>query len=320
MPVDTAPRLQAAEYRTASGTAGLSIALRRRQGPQIRNNSAPVLFVHGATFPSALAADFPFGGRSWMETLAARGHDAWALDFLGYGRSDRYPQMREADAEGVALGDASSASLQVSRAVDLIRDITRATRVAIVAHSWGCTAAARFTAANPQVAGRFVMFAPVVTRAGPRDATREQRFWNVSANYQRRRFAGLVPAGGSPLIEPTDLEPWLEAYVASDPTSIQRMPPSARIPYGPTADIERLWNGVELFDPGEIRVATLIVYGEWDVTTTTEDALRLYNALTRAPERQLTLLDRGTHVMHLERTRGRLYAAVAAFLEMESAS
>jgi pimeloyl-ACP methyl ester carboxylesterase len=96
-----------------------------------------------------------------------------------------------------------------------------------------------------------------------------------------------------------------------------RAPPSARVPYGPTADIDRLWNGVELFDPAEIRVPTLIVYGEWDVTTTTEDALRLYRALAHAPERQLTLLDRGTHIMHLELARTRLYAAVTAFLEGE---
>src|SRR6185312_4311879 len=88
-----------------------------------------------------------------------------------------------------------------------------------------------------------------------------------------------------------------------------------RITHGPTADIDRLWNGIQLFDPAKIRVATLIVHGEWDVTTTTEDALRLYRALAHAPERQLTLIDRGTHVMHLELARTRLYAAVAGFLE-----
>jgi pimeloyl-ACP methyl ester carboxylesterase len=276
-----------------------------------------VLFVHGATFPSALAADFPFGGRSWMERLAARGHDTWALDFLGFGRSDRYQEMAGADAAGVPLGDSNDAAVQISSAVGFIRHTTRAPRVCLIAHSWGCIPAARFVAANPQMIKRFAMYAPVVTRPGPRERPPEQRFWDVSADYQRQRFAGLVPAGVSPLIDPADLEPWLESYVASDPTSAVRAPPSARVPYGPTADIDRLWNGVELFDPAEIRVPTLIVYGEWDVTTTTEDALRLYRALAHAPERQLTLLDRGTHIMHLELARTRLYAAVTAFLEGE---
>jgi pimeloyl-ACP methyl ester carboxylesterase len=308
-------RAAVSEFRTASGIQGLSIALHRRPPLHARSGSAPVLFVHGATFPSALAADFPFGGRSWMERLATGGHDTWALDFLGYGKSDRHQEMAHADVAGVPLGDSNDAAVQISNAVGLIGDITRAPRVCIIAHSWGCIPAARFVAANPQAVERFVMFAPVVTRAGPRERSPEQRFLDVSADYQRRRFAGLVPAGGSPLIDPADLEPWLESYVASDPTGALRRPPSARVPYGPTADIDRVWNGVELFDPAEIRVATLIVYGEWDVTTTTEDALYLYRALTQAPERQLTLLDRGTHIMHLELARTRLYAAVAAFLQ-----
>ena len=304
-----------AEFRTASGVRGLSIALRRRPPLRARDGSAPILFVHGATFPSALAADFPFGGRSWMERLACRGHDSWALDFLGYGKSDRYPEMAAADATGAPLGDSKDAAVQIYSAVAVIEHITNAPRTCVIAHSWGCIPAARFVAANPQMVERFVMFAPVVTRAGPHEHSPEQRFWDVSADYQRRRFAGLVPAGVHALIEPADLEPWLQSYVASDPTSALRAPPSARVPYGPTADIGRVWNGVDLFDPAEIRVPTLIVYGEWDATTTTQDALRLYRALAHAPERQLTLLDRGTHVMHLERARTQLYAAVAGFLE-----
>jgi alpha-beta hydrolase superfamily lysophospholipase len=73
--------------------------------------------------------------------------------------------------------------------------------------------------------------------------------------------------------------------------------------------------GIDLYDPAEIRVPTLIVYGEWDEVTTPEDALRLFGRLTQASERQLTMLDRGTHLMHLESGRRRLYAAVAAFIE-----
>jgi pimeloyl-ACP methyl ester carboxylesterase len=307
-------RADAFEFRTASGLAGLSIVLQRRPPLRARSESAPVLFVHGATFPSGLAADFPFGGRPWMETLAARGRDTWALDFLGYGKSDRYPEMVNADAAGVPLGDSKDAAVQIAAAAALVRDITQAPRVCLIAHSWGCIPAARFVATHPQVIERFVMFAPVVSRAGPHERSPEQRFWDVSADYQRRRFAALVPAGVSPLIEPADLEPWLESYLASDPTSALRAPSSARVPYGPTADINCVWNGVELFDPAEIRVPTLIVFGEWDLTTTTADALRLYRALTHAPERQLTLLDRGTHIMHLELARTRLYAAVTAFL------
>src|SRR3569833_1891465 len=50
----------------------------------------PVLYVHGATFPSALSVAYRFNGRSWMDDWSTRGFDAWAFDFAGYGGSDRY--------------------------------------------------------------------------------------------------------------------------------------------------------------------------------------------------------------------------------------
>jgi pimeloyl-ACP methyl ester carboxylesterase len=298
------------EFRTHSGVRGLSIALRRRQAVRARNDSPPVLFVHGATFPSALAADFPFGGISWMQTLAARGHDVWALDFLGYGRSDRYPEMACPDAAGGALGISTEAVLQIASAVAFVKAQTEAARVAIVAHSWGCTPGASFAADNREIVERLVMFGPIVTRAGTSKHGPEQSFWDVSPEFQRDRW---ICAGGQPLVDPSDQESWLERYLSSDVT--RRLAPSVRVPYGPMADIERMSNGVDLYDPASIRVPTLIVLGEWDTVTTAEDALRLFGRLTHAPERQLTLLDRGTHLMHLESGRHRLYAAVAAFLD-----
>src|SRR5512135_1365072 len=37
---------------------------------------APVLYVHGATFPSALSVGFDFGNGSWLDDWNARGFDA----------------------------------------------------------------------------------------------------------------------------------------------------------------------------------------------------------------------------------------------------
>jgi hypothetical protein len=49
--------------------------------------------------------------------------------------------------------------------------------------------------------------------------------------------------------------------------------------------------------------------------TTPEVAAWLYAHLTRARERRSVLLDRGTHVMHIESGRTRLYREVALFLD-----
>jgi len=53
-----------------------------------------VLYVHGGTFPSALAVAHRFDGRSWRDELCNAGFQVWALDFHGFGRfSDPYPEM-----------------------------------------------------------------------------------------------------------------------------------------------------------------------------------------------------------------------------------
>src|ERR1051325_10801759 len=54
--------------------------------PQART----VLYIHGMSFPSALSIAFRFDGHSWRDDLSEAGFDVWALDFYGFGLSDRY--------------------------------------------------------------------------------------------------------------------------------------------------------------------------------------------------------------------------------------
>ena len=72
----------------------LFLRLLRASGSRTRHQS-PVLYVHGATFPSALSVAYRCDGRSWRDALCASGFDVWGLDFYGFGLSDRYPQMAE---------------------------------------------------------------------------------------------------------------------------------------------------------------------------------------------------------------------------------
>ena len=52
-----------------------------------------VLILHGGTLPSGASSAFRMDGHSWMDDLSDAGFDVWALDYLGYGGSDRYPEM-----------------------------------------------------------------------------------------------------------------------------------------------------------------------------------------------------------------------------------
>ena len=67
--------------------------LLNEQSLGVADRRRPVLYVHGATFPSANSILFKFGGASWADALNGAGFSVWGLDFAGYGGSERYPEM-----------------------------------------------------------------------------------------------------------------------------------------------------------------------------------------------------------------------------------
>jgi hypothetical protein len=55
-------------------------------------------------------------GLSWADTLNAAGKSVWALDFAGFGGSELYPKMTQANpAAGEPLGRAPEAAEQIDR-------------------------------------------------------------------------------------------------------------------------------------------------------------------------------------------------------------
>ncbi len=301
------------------GTSGLRLFLRHL--PPSHTTTAgtkSVLFVHGASFPSALAAAFPFGGHSWMEDLSQAGIDSWALDFMGYGGSDRYPQMSDPAATGAPLLQAEEASQQIETAMRFIHDQQHGGKISIIAHSWGTLPSGLFATRHPDLLDRLVLFGPVALRHEQPDknsANEAAPAWNVTVEAQRKRFYGYVPRGEAPVLAASDMALWGPAYLASDPNSAKRTPPSVRVPYGPLADIDLAWSGHFPYDPARIRVPVLIVRGEWDDVTTNRDAHWLYEGLRSAPIKRDIIISRGTHVMHLEASRSQLYREVQIFVE-----
>jgi pimeloyl-ACP methyl ester carboxylesterase len=280
-----------------------------------RATTERVLFVHGATFPSALAAAYRLGGESWMDKLSRAGLDVWALDFVGYGESSRYPEMSDtADAHG-PLGTAGECAGHVTGALEFIRQHQRVARVSIIAHSWGTLAAGIHATQYGDRIRRLVLFGPIAMRH-ERDATvPTAAWWHVTEDYQWSRFQAEVPDPEAAVFSRATFDPWVATYLATDPSSSERVPPAVRVPNGPIADIERAWSGALPYDPAYIKVPTLLVRGEWDTVCTAADLSWLERRLSNAPTTAVTL-PRGTHVMHLEEGRRELYAAVERFLTM----
>lgn len=272
--------------------------------------SSPVLYVHGATFPSALSVAFPFEGRSWANDLAARGLDLWAFDFLGFGHSDRYPVGRSDDVPGRA----ERAVSQIGAVVDAILRHTGPGSIALLAHSWGTVPAGLFAARFPQGISRLAFFGPITDRNGPVVPLPGKPFLDVTLDWQADRFQSEVPDGEPPAFVPHHWDPWSEAYLETDPHSLQRVPPSVRVPTGPFADIQAAHAGSLAYDPAGLRAPLLLVRGAWDTLCTAADVAHLRDRATGVPSCAVITLPRGSHVMHLETGRFRLYDTVGRFL------
>lgn len=274
------------------------------------------LYVHGATFPSGLAVGFKFDGLSWMDDLASAGIDAWAFDFQGYGGSSRYREMNDAPAANGPLGRAPIAAEQIEAVARFVLEHTNRDRLHLIAHSWGTQPAALFTLRNPERIDRLVLFAPILRRELPNlprpESLPAYRFWTIEE--QRNRFAEDVPKGHAAVLMERHFERWAPAYLATDPESATRTPPSVITPAGPQADVLASWSGTLPYEPCALRAATLVVRGAWDSLCTDTDVRWLRSAFHRGVPLRDVKIPKATHLMHLEAGRFRLYRATREFL------
>jgi pimeloyl-ACP methyl ester carboxylesterase len=303
--------------RIPSHHPGLQLFLRHMPARRRARTWRPVLYVHGATFPSALSIAYRLDGRSWQDDLAAAGFDAWGVDFHGFGLSDPLPGMaRPADA-APPLGATPDAAAQVERAVRFILEQSGAASLSIVAHSWGTIAAGLFAGRCPELIDRMVFFGPITRREGLAPAAALPSWGLVTLDGQWARFIADVPAGEPAVFSQQHFKDWGERYLASDAESMERTPPAVRVPSGPRQGIADAWAGALGYDPGSIRAPVAIIRGEWDSLCTDEDAAWLFRSLTASPVRRDIKIGRATHLMHLESGRFALYRETTAFLAGE---
>jgi pimeloyl-ACP methyl ester carboxylesterase len=289
-----------------------SLFIRRQPRP----GAPAVLYIHGATFPSALSVGFDFGNGSWLDDWNARGFDAWAFDFAGFGESGRYAAMTAPADRHPPLCRAPEAARQIASVLELIRREAGPSRVSLVAHSWGGAPAALSAISAPDLVDRLVLFAPIAPRAGGTVPASLPAWADITNEAQYTRFVEDVPAGHAPVLEGFDR--WAPAYLASDPDAAQRTPPAVRVPFGPAADNIEAKAGRAAWDPAKLTQPVTIVRGAWDSLCQDKDAAALLEAASSSPARHDVRLDAGTHLMHLETGRHALYDAVGLALKGET--
>jgi pimeloyl-ACP methyl ester carboxylesterase len=273
-----------------------------------------VLYVHGATFPSALSVAWRMNGESWLDHLQSAGFDAWAFDFAGYGASQR-PRVFAAPADAhLAFGRSTVAAAQIEAVLLHIRRQRPDTPIHLLAHSWGTLPAQQVAIARPDLVARLVLFGPVVPRQGTalRDSAPAWRL--ITAADQRPRHRNGLPEDAATPVDDAEIERWCTAYLRTDAQSGCRVPASVQIPSGPMHDVAEMFAGAALVDSAAITQPTLIIRGEWDDIAQDADARRLFDALVSARDKRDVKIARGNHWMHLQPSRHALWAETRSFL------
>lgn len=319
-----APKLDVREqhFRIPGPRKGMSLFLRFLAAEGNTGSRRAILYVHGATFPSAVSIAHRFDGQSWRDALCAAGFDVWGLDFYGFGHSDRYAEMGQPPTENSALCVAEDAAKQVEAAVRFILAHQDIEKISLISHSWGSMPAGLFAGIHSALVDRWVLFAPI----GRREPVRYEQpatfpAWRiVTLEDQWNRFVEDVPAHEPPVLSRVHFEEWGQRYLDSDPESRGRDPSGVKTPLGPFSEIIKAWHGHLAYDPALVRSPIVIIRGEWDGLMLDDDAQWLFNAFTKSPQKRDIKIGRGTHLMHLETMRLALWHESINFLQGNDAS
>jgi pimeloyl-ACP methyl ester carboxylesterase len=317
--IPTAPQLDSREqhFRIPGPRQGMSLFLRFLPAADTKSRSRrTVLYVHGATFPSALSIAHRFDGKSWRDALVESGFDVWGLDFYGFGHSDRYPEMNQPAADNPPLCVAEDAAQQLEAAIRFILGHQNLDKLSLISHSWGSMPLGLFAGAHSALVDRLVLFAPIARR-GPRRYEGPPSFpaWRiVTPRDQWNRFVEDVPAGEPPVLSRLHFEQWSQRYLDSDADSRSRDPAGVKTPLGPFSEIIKAWHGQLAYDPALVRSPVAIIRGEWDGLMQDDDARWLFDAFTQSSVKRDIKIGCGTHLMHLETMRPALWQESINFL------
>lgn len=303
------------DYRIASATDGYGILLRNKQlnDAEHRLHGRSVLFVHGATYGSSSTFDYSLDGGSWMDAMANAGFDAWCLDLLGYGESDRPDAMSMPPADNPPLVDTEHAVEEVNRAVDFILAHREMTSISLVGYSWGSAICGRYAGRFPDKVEKLVLSGALwVEKSESASFEMPGAYRTVDAEAMAKRWAtGLTQEQLDAIVSPDVVAEWCRATVACDPNNDGKL----RAPTGVIKDfLHAATTGEPWYDPGLIQAPTQIVVGEHDVETTPAQGQRIFELLPSCIDRRFTVVGQGTHSLLLENNRQALYDVVGNFL------
>jgi pimeloyl-ACP methyl ester carboxylesterase len=292
---------------------------KRPEGVQTFKSDRIAIIMHGATYPGSSTFDLPVAGKSWMDYMAERGFDVYALDLPGYGLSTRPAAMDLPPNQNPPFMRGTEAVKAIGAVVDYVRKRRGVEKVNLIGHSWGTTLCATYTTENQAKVGRLVLYAPIWLRttASPiqvqgtlgayRVVSREQTLARWLSGIPEDKKASLIPAGW--------FDMWASATFATDPKGEGK---TLRAPNGVVQDGLEYWGATlpqAYWDPTKIIAPVLLVLAEWDRDAPLYMAQTLYPLLANAAWKRHVVLSSGTHFIVMESNRILLFRTVQQFLE-----
>lgn len=251
-----------------------------------------ILLIHGVTY-SSHEFDVNVGDYSLCRFFADNGYNVWLLDIAGFGGSGKV-------ADGFTVTSDYAAEDIRAAAEAIIRE-TGCEKIDVLGWSWGTVTSSRFTASNPSLVRRLVLYAPIMTRIGilqVQDDYHVNTREDAAADFQMKQ-------GGEINYDITEKEV-VEAYLEDC-----RIYDGAGSPNGGRRDILSV---EKLIDLGAITVPAFIIYGSKDPYMN----LRLLRGISPSEKLSLSEIPGAAHCMMLEKPYYKQFRAeVLAFLNEE---
>ena len=293
-----------------------------------------VLFVHGATYPSTPDFDLQYKDYSWADWMVDKGYVVYMFDKRNYGFSSREKAMDEAAANNRPVTRSYLAIRDIGAVVDHIRKKHKVGKVTLIGWSWGAMTAGYYSSLNSEKVHKLVMYAPLYSFAqhtnlgagsGSQNKRKPYEFNYALGAYRLGskaandgRWDGEIPvADKSAFREEGVRDAFALEALKTDPTSESRSPPSLRAPNGVLEDSFMQATGRGLWNASSIYVPTLLIAGEFDTWSYTEDREGLMRDLTNAPVKKHVVIKNATHFVLFEKPRFEFFGEIDNFLKAQ---
>jgi pimeloyl-ACP methyl ester carboxylesterase len=322
------------DYHIEAVDPGIKLFVREKlaEGTTAFTNDNVVLFIHGATFPSTPDFELNFKDYSWADWMVKHGYVVYLFDKRNYGSSTREKAMDQPASESRPLSRSYLVIRDIGAVVDHILAKHHVQRVTLIGWSWGAMTAGYYTSLHSEKVSKLVLYAPAYSFAlhpwlGPGSNFQNKRkpsefnyelgaYRLFAAAAQQARWDGEIPVEDKTRYRDQEVvDAFFAAALATDPSSNTRTPPSVRAPNGVLEDTFLQATGRQIWNASLIYVPVLVIAGEYDNWSYSEDREGLMRDLTNAPFKKHVIVKNATHFVLFEKRRFEFFDEILSFLK-----